>query len=51
MALPVFYAIRAMLPVLVTVGFFGGLLMLAIGGGAIDPAQMLEDLLRSLIGL
>ncbi|AXR77695.1 hypothetical protein [Natrarchaeobaculum sulfurireducens] len=50
MALPVFYAIRAMLPVLVTVGFFGGLLMLAIGGGAIDPMQMLEDLLRSLIG-
>ncbi|WP_165875183.1 hypothetical protein [Natrarchaeobius chitinivorans] len=51
MALPLLYALRAMLPVLVTIGFVGGLLMLAIGGGAIDPMQMLQDLLRSLIGL
>jgi len=53
--LPALYALRAVLravgPILTTGGFIAGLLMLGMATGTIEPLALLEDLLRSLIGI
>jgi len=49
--IPALYLIRAAGPVLVTGGFVAGLLLLGTATGAIEPLAIVEDLLRSLIGV
>jgi len=49
--IPLLYALRAAGPVIVTGGFVAGALLLGTATGAIEPLALLEDLLRSLIGI